>query len=150
MDEATVHTSVNELHALLPFFSARLAAMPPADVARMALTRLDAIAACLLALRQLLPQGDLGRIVAGCPQLLTQPLEEPRATLAHVQGLLGGGEGLMALLKQQPALLEPGVAATVCEELERLFGVEDVAGRVRMLQRDPSLVVALQPLRNQV
>lgn len=154
-DVGIVHQAVEDLHLILPStMTQRLAAMPPANVARMALYKLDHIAQRMVALRSLWPdKGDLGHIVAGCPSLLWCPMQQIQEVVDESHRLLGEGnhDGLMMLLEAQPVLLEPGVAAAVCIELERLFGVgEDPPKRLRMLLRDPSLVLSLMPLHAQV
>ncbi len=153
VDVAAIYQAVDELNQILP--STITQRLPPANVARMALYKRDHIAQRMVELRSVLPKGDLGQVVAGCPSVLWWPMKQIESTLQELRCLFGGteddSEGLMALLEAQPVLLEPGVAGSVCEEMERLFGVgEDPAKRLRMLVRNPSLVLSLMPLHAQV
>ncbi|KAG2500155.1 hypothetical protein HYH03_001737 [Edaphochlamys debaryana] len=117
--------NVRALNALLPDLVPGPGAKH-ADVARVA-ARLDAAAESLLALREALPGVNVSALAARRPAVLLTPAEQLEREAKQSWALLSpcGPAGRRALLEAHPALLDPGAAAALLDEIARLFGFQE-------------------------
>jgi hypothetical protein len=115
LGEEEVEARLEALAALLPDLAVRLE-VTRADILAELLADLPALAARLLALRELLPRSDVSALAARLPALLTKAEFAPpaiAARLALIRAQLGGGvreAAVESMVSHEPLLLRAAVS----------------------------------------
>ncbi|WIA08735.1 hypothetical protein OEZ85_008159 [Tetradesmus obliquus] len=144
--QAQLLERVQALLNVLPDMDARLQAMKPADVVRLAL-RVDDVARKLLLLKSMFPEANVSRLCTECTHILLLDLPQFEAAVQQVHNLLAGASSPSALLDAAPMLLDPAALQEVLAELQRLFGAS--CSPLQLLQSNPDLALSCVSLQGQ-